>query len=102
LHGPTNSPAPEDAPSKASGSKRDAPRHATLRAYRGIGQPQVNPCRSGQEKEWETPFLRGLQKIKRCHKERLFPLARTDDTLDTMAGAKWFSTLDLKSRGTGK
>jgi hypothetical protein len=26
-----------------------------------------------------------------------FPLHRIGDTLDTLAGAKWFSTLDLKS-----
>ena len=26
-----------------------------------------------------------------------YPLPRVDDTLDALAGAKWFSTLDLKS-----
>jgi hypothetical protein len=53
--------------------------------------------RSGQAEDWGTPFLRGLQEVKRCHKERLFPLLRIDDTPDTLAGAQWFSTLDLKS-----
>jgi hypothetical protein len=26
----------------------------------------------------------------------IFPVLRIDDTLDTLVGAKWFSTLDLK------
>jgi hypothetical protein len=26
-----------------------------------------------------------------------FQLSRTDDTLETLAGAKWFSTLDVRS-----
>jgi hypothetical protein len=30
-------------------------------------------------------------------KKNGFPLPQMDDTLDTLTGAKWFSTLDLKS-----
>jgi hypothetical protein len=35
--------------------------------------------------------------LKDVTKNDCFPLLRTDDALDTLAGAKWFSTLDLKS-----
>jgi hypothetical protein len=35
--------------------------------------------------------------MKGVMKKDCFPLCRIDDTLDTLAGAKWFSTLDLKS-----
>jgi hypothetical protein len=36
------------------------------------------------------------RKLNDVTKERQFSLPRIDDTLDTLAGAKWFSTLDLK------
>jgi hypothetical protein len=38
--------------------------------------------------------LRGLNDVS---KKDCFPLPRMDDTLNTLEGAKWFSTLDLKS-----
>jgi hypothetical protein len=37
------------------------------------------------------------RKLNNVTKKDCFPLPRIDDTLDMMAGAKWFSTLDLKS-----
>ena len=37
------------------------------------------------------------RKINEITWKDAYPIPRIDDTLDTLAGAKWFSTLDLKS-----
>jgi hypothetical protein len=37
------------------------------------------------------------RKLNDVTKKDCFPLPRIDDTLDTLEGTKWFSTLDLKS-----
>jgi hypothetical protein len=39
-----------------------------------------------------------LQEVKRCQRKTVFHCPRLTNTLDTLAGANWFSTLDLKSR----
>jgi hypothetical protein len=51
----------------------------------------------GQEEEWGTPSLCGLQETERRHEERLLSTGCIDDNMDTLAGAKRFSTTDLKS-----
>jgi len=38
------------------------------------------------------------RKMNKLTRKNVYPLPRVDDTLDTLAGAKWFSMLDLKSR----
>jgi hypothetical protein len=53
--------------------------------------------RFGKEEEWGTPSLCGLQEPNDFTKKDCFSLARIDDNLDTLEGAKCFSTLDLKS-----
>jgi hypothetical protein len=44
----------------------------------------------------EPSFLRGKQEDEWRHQD-CFPLRRIGNTMDTLAGAKWFSPLDLKS-----
>jgi hypothetical protein len=48
-------------------------------------------------KNGELRFCVDYRKLNDVTKKYCFPLPRMDDTLDTLAGAKWFSTLDLKS-----
>jgi hypothetical protein len=49
------------------------------------------------KKNWDLHFCVDYRELNDATKKDCFPLPRTDDTLDTLAGAKWFSTLDLKS-----
>jgi hypothetical protein len=58
----------------------------------------VVPLRFVQGEEWGNPFLCSLQETERHHEERLHSLHLVDDTLETLAGDKYFSTLDLKIR----
>ena len=37
------------------------------------------------------------RRLNEVTRKEAYPLPRVDDTLDTLAGSKWFSTLDLES-----
>ena len=39
----------------------------------------------------------GTYKLFQVTRKDVYPMPRVDDTLDTLAGVKWFSTLDLIS-----
>jgi hypothetical protein len=55
------------------------------------------PGRSGQEEEWGNPLLICTTVMNDIIKKDYFPLSWVYYTLDTLAGTKLFSTLDLKS-----
>jgi hypothetical protein len=41
-------------------------------------------------------LLLDCRKLNEVSKKDCLPLSTIDDTLDTLIGAKWYSTLDLK------
>ncbi len=50
-----------------------------------------------QKKIGDLCFCIDLQKLNNLMKKDTYPLPCIDDTMDSLAGAKYFSSLDLKS-----
>ena len=59
--------------------------------------PVITSCTSAKRR-WVTKVLHRLyQKVNAVTRKDAYPLPRVDNTLDTLSGSKWFSTLDLLS-----
>jgi hypothetical protein len=59
--------------------------------------PWSSPVVLVRKKNGDLRFCVDYRKLNDVTKKYCFPLPRIDDTLDTLEGAKWFSTLDLNS-----
>ena len=59
--------------------------------------PWASPIVLVQKKDGSTRFCIDYRKVNTVTRKDAYPMPRVDDTLDTLAGAKWFSTLDLIS-----
>ena len=68
---------------------------------RAVIQPSCSPWASPvvlvPKKNGSLRFCIDYRKVNSVTRKDAYPLPCVDDTLDTLAGSKWFSTLDLLS-----
>ena len=62
---------------------------------RPSASPWASPIVLVRKKDGSTRFCVDYRKVNHVTRKDAYPLPRVDDTLDTLSGAKWFSTLDL-------
>ena len=67
----------------------------------GVIEPATGPWSSPvvlvQKKDGSTRFCVDFRQLNSLTKKDAHPLPRVDDTLDSLSGAQWFSTIDLSS-----
>ena len=59
--------------------------------------PWASPIVLIKKKDGTTRFCVDYCKVNEVTRKDAYPIPRVDDTLDTLAGSTWFTTLDLKS-----
>ena len=60
-------------------------------------EPSDSPWSAPTKKDGGTRFCVDYRRLNLATVKDPYPLPRIDDTLDMLAGKRWFSTLDLAS-----
>jgi transposase InsO family protein len=75
--------------------------HVATMLTQGIIEPAQSPWASNvvivMKKDGTTRCCVDYRQVNNLTRKDAYPLPRTDDCLDALAGARWFTTLDLRS-----
>ena len=95
------------APIRQQARRVPLPRRETVQTLlkemldKGIIAPSKSPWASPivlvTKKDGSTRFCVDYRKVNAVTRKDAYPIPRVDDTLDTLSGSTWFSTIDLKS-----
>ena len=81
--------------------QEEVDKHVESMIQKGVVEPSNSPCSSPvvlvKKKDSTTTFCIDYRKLNDITVQDAYPLPLIDQSLDHLAGAKWFSTLDLFS-----
>lgn len=101
IHTGNASPIRQQARRIPSGLREEARKLVQEMLKRDIIQPSSSPWSSPivlvRKKDGSLRFCVDYRKVNAVTKKDAYPLPRVDETLDTLSGSQWFSTLDLLS-----
>lgn len=101
IHTGNSSPIRQHARRIPSGQREEARKLVQEMLKRDIIQPSSSPWSSPivlvRKKDGSLRFCVDYRKVNAVTKKDAYPLPRVDETLDTLSGSQWFSTLDLLS-----
>ena len=94
---PVRQPVRRISPHKREEASRLLKEMLDKKVIQPSSSPWASPIVLVPKKDGSVRFCINYRKVNAITRRDAYPLPRIDDTLDTLAGAKWFSTLDMLS-----
>jgi hypothetical protein len=94
---PVRQPVRRISPHKREEASRLLKEMLDKKVIQPSSSPWASPIVLVPKKDGSVRFCIDYRKVNAITRRDAYPLPRIDDTLDTLAGAKWFSTLDMVS-----
>jgi hypothetical protein len=94
---PIKIPPRRQGPVKEELAKEEVKKQYEAKVLHSSSSPWSSPILLVKKKDGSTRFCVDYRQVNACTIKDAYPLPRIDDSLESLAGAKWFSTLDLAS-----